>query len=115
MRNFINIYKVTGIGTTELPITVKDIDLPNCESLTNVTLSGKVSCPNLIEGTGNFFASVETMLYLVDSLQTLSTPNSKQVFAITTTAANEDIDLFNELNEELKAKGWTAGVTLLPE
>jgi hypothetical protein len=32
---------------------------------------------------------------------------------MTTTAANEDIELFNELNAELKAKGWTAGVTLV--
>jgi hypothetical protein len=29
------------------------------------------------------------------------------------TAANEDINLFNELNEELKAKGWTEGVDIM--
>jgi hypothetical protein len=27
--------------------------------------------------------------------------------------AQKDIELFNELNAELKAKGWTKGVTLL--
>lgn len=113
MRQFVNMHKVTGIGIAELPITITDVDLPNCEILTNVTISGKVSCPNLTSATNVTLNSVETMLYLVDSLQTLSTENSTQVFSMSTTAANEDIELFNELNAELIAKGWTAGVTLV--
>ena len=116
---FINSQKIKSIIKTEdytgATFVVKDVDLPICETLNNVTVQGRVSCPNLLpESSGNIiFGSLEAMLYLVDSLQPLSTPTDKIVFMITKDVVATNNDLFTELNNELKAKGWT-GVALAP-
>lgn len=114
---FINSQKIKSIIKTEdytrATFVVKDVDLPICETLNTVVIDGRVSCPNLTSATTVTLMSVEAMLYFVDSLQTLSTPNSTFAFTMDPTAANENIDLFNELNAELKAKGWTQGVMLI--
>lgn len=116
---FINSQKIKSIIKTEdytgATFVVKDVDLPICETLNTVTVQGRVSCPNLLpESSGAIiFDSLEAMLYLVDSLQPLSTPTDKIVFMITKDVVATDNDLFTELNNELKAKGWT-GVALAP-
>lgn len=113
---FINHQKINVINnsgeSSVTTITISDVDLPICETLNNVTIDGKVSCPNLISAANVTLKSVEAMLYFVDSLQTLDSPISTYAFSMSDTDANEDIDLFNELNAELKAKGWTQGVML---
>ena len=54
------------------------------------------------------------MLYLVDSLPTLSVAvDNQQAFVMTSAEAQKDTALFDELNAELKAKGWIKGVTVL--
>ena len=113
---FINSQKIKSIikteDYTEATFVVKDVDLPICETLNTVTVQGRVSCPNLLpESSGAIiFDSLEAMLYLVDSLQPLSTPTDKRVFYIALEALAKDHDLYTELNNELIAKGWTAGV-----
>jgi hypothetical protein len=90
------------------------MDLPACTELVGVTIATCVSCPNLTSATVVKLASLEAMLYLVDSLKTLSTPvDSDQAFVMMSAEAQKDITLFNELNAELKAKGWIKGVTVL--
>lgn len=113
---FINTQKVASIERETCPceILVVNVDLPACTTLSGVTVGSKVSCPNLVSAAAVKLASVEAMLYLVDSLQTLSTPvDSDQAFVMVSAEAQKDITLFNELNAELKAKGWVKGVTVL--
>lgn len=116
---FMNSHKIKSINNvTNIPeyVFVRDVDLPICETLSSVVIIGKVSCPNLTSAENVVLASTEAMLYLVDSLYTLSTPNSStSAFRMNRSDMQEDIDLFNELNAELKAKGWTAGVTVMDD
>jgi hypothetical protein len=109
------IYSINNTSNGLIPFTIEDMDLPNCDTLKYVTIVGKVSCPKLSTSSSASIrlTSVESMLYMVDSLPSLTDyPTNENVFTMSTASANEDIDLFNELNAELKAKGWTAGVTL---
>lgn len=102
----------------DISITITDTDLPNCSSLKYVTIVGKVSCPYLYaDETSNIrLTSLESMLYMVDSLpSSVDFPNSDHVFTMQAEAAIDDMNLFNELNAELKAKGWTQGVTLIDD
>lgn len=115
--HYINSSKIETISTNniaKLGITIEDADLPICHTLSNVTIKGRVSCPNLqpdMSGSIHFL-SLEAMLYLVDSLQTLSIPTDKVVFSIYASSTTEDFQLYEELNAELKAKGWTSGVDI---
>lgn len=113
---FISTQKIAAIERDTCPceILVVNVDLPSCTTLSGVTIGSKVSCPNLASASAVKLATVEAMLYLVDSLQALSTPvDNAQAFVMTSAEAQKDTALFNELNEELKAKGWVKGVTVL--
>ena len=94
-------------------ITIENVDLPVCAQLQDVILSGRVSLPNLVTALNTTLTSLETMLYVVDSIQKAPQISADSSFQIATAVANEDIELFNQLNEELKAKGWTFGVKLV--
>lgn len=112
--SFVDSRKIKSITDSDTQnnttITIKDVDLPICETLKNVTVDGKVSCPNLTVKTSENIklASVEAMLYFVDSLPTSPTLPypGKTYFTMLHTAANENLELFNELNAELEAKSW---------
>lgn len=113
---FINTQKLAEISRDTCPceIIAMNVDLPACVELNGVSIYPKVSCPNLVRAAAVKLVSVEAMLYLVDSLQTLSTHvDSDQAFVMVSAEAQKDITLFNELNAELKAKGWVKGVTVL--
>ena len=113
---FINTQKLAEISrdTCTCEIIAMNVDLPACVELNGVSIYPKVSCPNLVRAAAVKLVSVEAMLYLVDSLQTLSTHvDSDQAFVMVSAEAQKDITLFNELNAELKAKGWVKGVTVL--
>lgn len=94
-------------------ITIENVDLPVCAQLQDVILSGRVSLPNVVAVLNTTLTSLETMLYVVDSIQKAPQVHADTSFQIATAIANEDIELFNQLNEELKAKGWTFGVKLV--
>lgn len=115
--DFINNQKVSAIKRSTCPceILVVNVDLPACTALSGVTIGSKVSCPNLDpeHSSSIKFASLDAMLYLVDSLETLSIPYSTETFYINQSVVDRNPDLFSELNDELKAKGWTAGVSLI--
>ena len=113
---FINTQKVAKIlrETCTCEILVVTVDLPACTRLDGVIIGPRVSCPNLTSASAVKLSTLEAMLYLVDSLSTLSTAvNDANTFVMTSAEAQKDTELFNELNAELKAKGWTAGVTLI--
>jgi hypothetical protein len=72
---FINTQKLAEISRATCPceIIAMNVDLPACVELNGVLIYPKVSCPNLVRATAVKLVSLEAMLYLVDSLPTLST------------------------------------------